>query len=348
MNDLEKSRLKINEIDDKMIELFKERLKAVDGVVRFKIDNDLPVLDSSREKEIILKNIKKLNNPLLDSYYLDFFSGVLKSSKDYQKNIITKGYRFALIGSHIGYTYSPLIHNLFYKRNNLNANYSILDIEESDLEYTLHLLKIGKYHGFNVTIPYKKSVMRFLDVIDPSAKKIGAVNTIVCRNNKLIGYNTDYYGFKDLLEKNKVIVKEKSVFILGTGGAALCVKAVVEDLGGKATFVSRTLSKNNIITYKDFYDRSDVDVIVNTTPMGTYPDISEAPLNSDYDFNGKVVVDIIYNPKRTTLLKRSGSRINGLYMLFSQAVKADNIFLDKEYPLSSSLFNEVEGVVNCE
>jgi len=348
MNELEKSRLKINEIDKKMIKLFKERMEEVSKVVNFKVHNGLQVLDLKREKEIISRNLTELNNPIYSPYYLDFFNGVLKSSKDYQAFVLNKTYRFALLGKSISYSYSPLFHNLFYKKNNINANYTILQISETELEYTLSLLKLGKYHGYNVTIPYKKTVMKYLDIIDEKAKKIGAVNTVVCRNNKLIGYNTDYYGFLELINRNNVDILNKNVYILGTGGAAKSIETVILDLRGKPTFVSRTISSVDTITYKDFYDKKDIDVIINTTPCGTYPNVLDTPLKKEFDFSNKVVIDIIYNPKQTALLKNSGSQINGLYMLYAQAVKADTIFLDKDFCYDESLFLELERVVNNE
>lgn len=230
-------------------------------------------------------------------------------------------FRSGLIGHKLGHSFSPQIHSLL-----ADYEYKLYELEENEVG---SFLKMGEFDAINVTIPYKKTVMPYLDFISDTAKKIGSVNTIVNKDGKLYGYNTDYYGFSYMVKESGIGIKDKKVLVLGTGGASLTVKAVLKDMGAKEIVsISRTGEHN----YTNLYLHYDADVIVNTTPVGMYPENGVSPVSLS-DFTAlSGVLDLIYNPSVTRLLydaKRAGiPHINGLTMLAAQAKRAAELFLD--------------------
>jgi len=234
------------------------------------------------------------------------------------------GEKYGLIGAKLGYSYSPLIHHEFG-----DYEYELLETKAADLEA---LLRSGEYTGFNVTIPYKKTVMKLCDEVSDEAKKIGAVNTVVrTEDGKLTGYNTDYFGFKYLLEHNDIDVEDRSCIVLGDGGVSLTVQTVLKDLhAGRVTVISRG-GENNYDNISQFFDS---EIIVNATPVGMYPDNGRCLINvSDFP-NAKAVVDVVYNPYRTKLILDAMDHLipcaGGFEMLVAQAKEASEIFQGEE------------------
>ncbi len=233
---------------------------------------------------------------------------------------------FALLGEHLSHSYSPIIQKKLFELKGLDYDYKLLEIKLDEIESTLALLKEGIYSGFNVTIPYKKEVMKYLDVISDEAKTIGAVNTIKYIDGKLIGYNTDYFGFIEELKFYNINVENKKCFVLGTGGASLAVNKALKDLGANVISVSRT--KNfNTITYDELNVETN-DIIVNTTPVGMYPNIDASPLDMAVASKASAIVDIIFNPNITRLMSYNKNSYNGIMMLIGQAKMAQDIWLD--------------------
>ena len=178
--------------------------------------------------------------------------------------------KYGLIGKPLGHSMSPKIHALLG-----NNDYELLELEESELK---SFLEKREFKGINVTIPYKEKVLQYLDVIDDNAKRIGCVNTIVNINGVLHGYNTDYDGFKELIISSNIELKDKNVLILGSGGTSKTAITVLKDLGvSNIKIVSRTSSENKI-TYEDALKESATNIIVNTTPVGMYPNTAKYPL----------------------------------------------------------------------
>ena len=237
--------------------------------------------------------------------------------------------RYALIGEKLGHSHSPLIHNEIFNDLGVKATYEKLEINIDELESTINLLRDGTYNGFNVTIPYKKEVIKYLDELSDEAKEIGAVNTIAKIGDKIVGFNTDYYGFKEEILFNNIDVKNKDCYILGTGGASLALNKALIDLGANTYFVSR---KNNLntISYDELKNRKPF-LIVNATPVGMYPNVDASPIEREVAQKANYVVDIIFNPKRTKLLEYANSNMNGLFMLVGQAIKAEEIWQNKKY-----------------
>ena len=231
-----------------------------------------------------------------------------------------------LLGRKLGHSYSPQIHAMLG-----DYTYELFEREPEELE---DFLKNGDFHGLNVTVPYKKAVIPYLDELTPIAKKLGAVNTIVRRDGKLIGHNTDYFGFQMMLDRLTMPIDLRKVLVLGSGGASNTAAAVLRDRGARVVVISRTGEHN----YQNLHLHQDAELIVNTTPVGMYPDTGIAPVDVK---NRKAfpclrgVLDVIYNPARTQLLLDAETQIeddgwfnvgNGLLMLVAQAKEAAEWF----------------------
>lgn len=252
---------------------------------------------------------------------------------------------YGLLGRTLRHSYSPQIHALLG-----DYEYRLFEVEPQDLEA---FLKKREFGGINVTIPYKKDVLPYLSGISENAKRIGAVNTITVKEDGgLYGDNTDYDGFLCLVQKSGFQVKGKKAMVLGTGGASLPISAVLSDLGAReVVFISRS-GENN---YQNLSRHADADLIVNTTPVGMYPNNLQAPLSlSDFpSLSG--VLDIVYNPQKTKLIldaERLGiPAYSGLLMLVAQGKRAAELFLGRDIPDSETdrifkkLSTEMQNIV---
>lgn len=248
--------------------------------------------------------------------------------------------RYGCIGERLKHSFSKEIHNAL-----CDYEYEIREIPKDGLDA---FMRETDFLGINVTIPYKELVIPYLDFIDEHAKKIGAVNTIVKRNGRLFGYNTDFLGMTALIRRIGIDIKDKKVAILGTGGTSKTAQAVAEALSASEILVVSRSSGDGHIDYEELKrEHSDVEVIINTTPLGMFPNNYTKPVELS-DFTNLVgVVDAVYNPLRTCLVSEAIERgipsLGGLYMLVSQAVLASEIFLDKKYPsdVCDSVFNRI-------
>ena len=240
--------------------------------------------------------------------------------------------KYGLIGHNIGYSFSKTFFNFKFEKENRNDSYENFDIPV--LSKISEILENNPdLKGLNVTIPYKKSIIQLLDKVDKEALQIGAVNTIkINKDGTLEGYNTDHYGFsKALIEFFPL--KEKKALVLGTGGASKAVKYVLQIMNFEVTQVSRTKTENNI-TYTDL-NRDIIKqnyLIVNCTPLGTFPKIEECPdIPYEYLTKDHLAFDLTYNPRETKFMKlskeRGARKSNGLKMLEYQAKKAWSIWI---------------------
>jgi len=250
--------------------------------------------------------------------------------------------QYGLIGEHLGHSFSKEIHNLIG-----DYRYELKEIAPDKLE---EFISSGDFKGINVTIPYKQDVIPMLDSVADAALSIGAVNTIVNRDGVLTGYNTDYLGMKSMIEYKGIELTGKKVLILGTGGTSKTAKAVASDMGAEVIIKVSRSGKGDAITYEEAYEKhSDASCIINTTPSGMYPDINSVPIDIDR-FEGLTgVVDAIYNPLNTKLVRDAGKKgikaTGGLFMLVAQAVKAAELFFDTTYSdgLMESIFRTMES-----
>lgn len=229
-----------------------------------------------------------------------------------------------LLGRSLGHSYSPQIHVMLG-----DHPYALFEREPEELE---GFLKSGNWTGINVTVPYKKTVIPYLDELTPIAKSLGAVNTVVRRSGKLTGHNTDYFGFLTMVRKSGLSIAGKKVLVLGSGGASNTAVAVLKELDSHVVVISRQ-GENN---YSNLHLHADASVIVNTTPVGMYPHAGDAPLDLALFPQLEGVLDVVYNPARTRILldaeKRGLVAMNGLLMLVAQAKEAAEWFTDASIP----------------
>ncbi len=239
---------------------------------------------------------------------------------------------YGCIGEHLSHSFSREIHTLLTDK----YDYILKEIPPCELDA---FMKSGSFKAINVTIPYKRAVIPYLDEISPEAKSIGAVNTIVNRDGRLIGYNTDFLGMCRLIERSGVKLNGKKVLVLGSGGTSKTAKAVAGHLGASQILtVSRNPEEGQIDYESAVQKHTDAEIIINTTPVGMYPRIDGCPIDISLFPRLCGVFDAIYNPHRTNLISRAqGLGIpaeGGLYMLVAQAAYAVEKFLDTSIPES--------------
>lgn len=256
--------------------------------------------------------------------------------------------QYGCIGEKLTHSFSKEIHGKI-------ADYEY-ELKELKREEVTSFVTGGNYKALNVTIPYKEVVIPHLDEIDEAAKKIGAVNTIVNKNGRLYGYNTDFYGMTELLSYVGVILENKKVLIFGTGGTSKTAFAVAKHLMAREIIKVSRREKDGAISYeRACKEHTDAQIIINTTPVGMYPNSEDAPLSLDAFTKLEGVIDAIYNPLRSKLvseaLKMGIKASGGLYMLVAQAVKASEYFLDTKYPgkilddVYKDILSEKENIV---
>ncbi len=232
---------------------------------------------------------------------------------------------YGCIGKKLGHSFSAVIHAKLG-----DYDYRLCELTETELT---EFMTKKDFKGINVTIPYKEAVIPFLDHIDESAKKIGAVNTIVNRNGVLTGYNTDFYGMTELLKRGKVELADKNVFILGTGGTSKTARAVAKSLGARKIDVVSRNPQDGEISYDEMYNKANgVEAIINTTPVGMFPNPDASAVDPEKFPNLGGAADAVYNPLTTEFIGRAracgANAVNGLYMLVAQAAKAAELFFN--------------------
>lgn len=241
--------------------------------------------------------------------------------------------KLGLLGKDISYSFSRTYFKKKFENENIkNTSYENFDIDNIDLFPSI-IKNTKGLKGLNVTIPYKEQVIPFLDKVNKKAKAIGAVNTIrLTKTGKLVGYNTDCYGFKKTL-KPFIKSHHKKALILGTGGASKAIAYTLDEMGITYQYVSRKLSDGVGFSYETLTedDISDNQIIINATPLGTFPNIEDCPNIPYHAINEKhILFDLIYNPEETKFLKlgnkNRATTINGFFMLEFQAEKAWSIW----------------------
>lgn len=230
-----------------------------------------------------------------------------------------------LLGRKLGHSYSPQIHSHLG-----DYSYALFEKEPEELE---DFLRCGDFTGINVTIPYKKDVIPYLDELSPTAQKMGSVNTVVRRaDGTLFGHNTDYFGFTALVKHSGIPVEGKNVLVLGSGGTSNMAVTALKDLGAQPIVISRS-GENN---YHNLHLHTDASVIVNATPVGMYPNTGVSPIDLKQFSHLEGVLDVVYNPARTQLLLDAEALgipcENGLWMLVAQAKEASEYFTGTSLP----------------
>lgn len=249
---------------------------------------------------------------------------------------------YGCIGKKLPHSFSKIIHEKIG-----DYSYELCELTEEELP---SFMEKRDFKAINVTIPYKEAVIPYLYELSETAKSIGAVNTVVNRGGKLYGYNTDFYGMTALIKKNNIDFAGKKVAVLGTGGTSKTAAAVAKSLGAETVIKVSRKSADGTVTYDGLYENHpDTDVIINTTPVGMFPQIYASPVNLSCFTHLTGVIDAVYNPLETKLVADAKVRgvpaESGLYMLVAQAIRAYEIFMGKtaEENLLGSIFNDVKS-----
>lgn len=248
--------------------------------------------------------------------------------------------KYGCIGEVLRHSFSKEIHAQLG-----DYPYELCEVRKAELD---SFMKRADFQAINVTIPYKEAVIPYLDSVSEIAREIGAVNTIVKRDGKLYGYNTDFYGLRALIERTGLTLSGKRVAILGTGGTSKTAVAVAKSLGASEIFCVSRKASEGAITYDELYSQhSDVQIVINCTPVGMFPNADVLPIDPSRLPDLRGVVDAVYNPLNTQLVQRAregGARAqSGLFMLVYQAIKASEFFFDTTYPpeLAEQIYKKI-------
>lgn len=270
---------------------------------------------------------------------------------------------YGLLGNRLGHSISPQIHSLFFNQLDIDACYHLFEVRSTELNAALNGLKALGVLGVNVTIPYKVSIMEYLDRLSPEASTIGSVNTVIFKDESAIGHNTDYNGFEIMLKRYEIDAAHKDVTVLGYGGAAKAViKYLLDTEAEKIKIVVRDKSKVNLVVPADAETQVDIiqfcdcsgingELIINCTPSGMYPSTMQSPLPADIISRYHTAVDLIYNPLETVFLQDARRRglkaVNGLYMLVAQAAAAQELWngVTIDMPLIEKVYNTVHSIL---
>lgn len=319
--ELSEIRKEIDTTDEQITSLFVKRMQLVASVAEYKSRVGMNVFDAQREQELI-KRVSDLAGAEFEDYVRTLYGTILELSRSYQHKKIDDAHRSnmhcGLIGKKLSHSFSPMIHSEL-----ADYSYELIELDENELEPFVAARSLDAY---NVTIPYKKAIIPLLDEISPEARSIGAVNTVVNMGGKLCGYNTDYFGFCHMLDVSEISIKGKKALVFGNGGASATVCAVLGDRGASSIEVIGRQDNTSAVLSK----HSDAQIIVNTSPVGMYPNNGESPVDLSLFPTCEGVLDVIYNPQKTALILDAESRgikcVSGLSMLVAQAVKASELF----------------------
>ena len=260
--------------------------------------------------------------------------------------------KYFVIGNPIDHSLSPRLHNYWFKENNLNAIYDKKKAEEKDLKFIISEIREKKINGINVTVPFKKAVIPYLDQLSLEAKQTQSVNTIILINNNLVGHNTDIAGFTKAIKNLKFNIKDKKIFILGAGGVVPSIIFALNKMNVSQIIVSnRTREKAEDLKLHfqnlkilDWGDITDFDAIINATSLG----LNEESIHLNFSKFGtnKLFYDVIYNPKETNFLKEArklGNKTeNGKLMFIYQAFEAFKLW----HGIEPQINNELLEILN--
>lgn len=251
--------------------------------------------------------------------------------------------KYGLIGEHLGHSFSKQIQTRIAEIENVkDYDYQLVELDKEEFK---EFMEKKDFKGINVTIPYKKDVIPYLDEMDESAKAIGAVNTIINVDGKLKGFNTDFGGFLYMVKAHNVHMEGKKVLIIGNGGACAAVKAVCKHENAKDIVIVSRSANRGAIGYDEMYtSHLDADIVVNTSPVGMFPNIANAPIDVSWFHKLECVLDVVYNPILTRLCFEAQEadikRVIGLEMLIAQAKYTFEIFENMSF--DDSIIDEIK------
>ena len=313
---LEDLRKEIDEADRLILDAFERRINAGRRIGELKRLEGKPVYDPVREKEKI-EDLKQRAGYESREYIERLYGTIFEVTREHEEKKL-----FGVLGRSLPHTYSPQIHHLIAPR----YLYGVIEREPEELD---ELFNGKKYNGFNVTIPYKREAAKRCDELSGDAIKIKTVNTVLFRDDgKVIGYNTDVFGFEFMLKDKGIDPKDKICVVFGTGGASEAVNIALAKMGAKEI---RAVSRSGEINYGNVYERcADGQIFINATPVGMYPDTDKKVADLRRFPKAEAFADLIYNPSRTEMIRESEElglkTAGGLSMLVAQAYKAASIF----------------------
>lgn len=319
---LDDYREEIDSIDKQITTLLKKRLETVHSIGLCKQAEGRPVLDASREQSK-LEALKSQTDDSSYSYIAEVFRAIMAQSRRFQEE---HRVQYGLLGRTLGHSFSPQIHQSIG-----GYSYELFEVEPENLQ---SFMTGTELKGFNVTIPYKKDVIKYCSSLSEAAQSTGSVNTIV-RNpdGSLTGHNTDYYGLDYLIRAGGYDVSGAKVLILGNGGVSGTVRALMKDRGASEIV---TISRKGEDNYENLSRHYDAEFIINTTPVGMYPDNGSAVIDITRFKNCRGLIDLIYNPVKTKLVMDAQNAgipaEGGLRMLVAQAAGACELFKGEKIP----------------
>ncbi len=341
--ELKDYRAELDALDAELGRLLSRRMELCGEIGDYKKARGLPILDAEREREK-LDAVEKQSPEAFRGELRGIFRAILAESRALQQRR-SVGMSCGLLGRKLGHSYSPQIHAQLG-----DYSYSLFEREPEELE---DFLRHGEWQGLNVTIPYKKAVMPYCDALSDAAREIGSVNTLLRRSDgSLYGDNTDAYGFAYLLRESGIDPAGKKALVLGSGGAGVMACWVLRKALAREVVV---ISRGGEHNYENLERHADAELIVNTTPVGMFPQNGEAPLDLRRFPRCTGVADVIYNPARTALLLQAEElaipRAGGLGMLVAQAKRSAEIFTGSRIPderiaqIRDKLSREMENIV---
>lgn len=339
--DLKELRIQIDALDRQMVALFDRRMRIAADVAAYKIENGLPILDANRENAK-LDAVAAMAAEDMADYTRSLYVHLMALSRDYQKQLMqaaeeqtsadNQTLRIGLIGGKLGHSYSPQIHALL----GMTYPYEMREVAPAEIAA---FLQDCPYDGFNVTIPYKKDIIPHLCGMSDTARRLGSVNTVLRTPDGWWGDNTDYEGFAYMVRRTGYDVHGKKAVVLGSGGVCPTVCAVLSDMGASEIVVIS--HKEN--TPHTLAMHADAKLVVNTTPVGMYPNNGESPVPRDAFPAMECALDLIYNPFETAFLADARERgcitESGISMLVAQAKCGAERFTGKA--LDSALCDRV-------
>ena len=326
----------IDRLDEQILALFNERLAAAARIGALKRRLGLPVRDTRREAQVFQRLIRLNQGGLLaNRYVVKVFAALIAAARAVQDSTArpADGFGtpalFAVFGNPVVHSLSPVMHNAAFAATGFNGVYAAIRVK--DIRLAVAGLRSLGLSGASITLPHKETVMTCLDYIDPCARRIQAVNTIVNQDGTLKGFNTDGAGALQALEE-KTSLSGRKVAVIGAGGTARAIAYVVLSAGGRVCLFNRSQEKGEMLAaelgaeFKPLSEfTADCEILVNTTPVGMVPQAEQSPIAAQALRPGMVVMDVVYHPLKTRLLREAEAAgcviIDGLTMLVNQGAR---------------------------
>ena len=318
--DITDLRSKINEIDDKMSDLFIERMKVSADIGAYKLEHGMNIRDRKREKEVIDNLCAKVGD-IYAPYISALYEQIMEMSRRYQSYLqMIVQIEYGLIGEDVSNSYSKWIHHSMGNRN--------FGLYSLPCEMLPLLFKKRAFTGICIDSPYTPEVIKYCDELDRIAKTTGYVNTIVSEaDGTILGYNTEYDGFASAVKKSGMELKGKKIMLLGKGSIASSIKEVLKDSGASEIL---NVTRTGKINFRNYTEYKDADIVINATNIGMSPDSDIAPVDLSTFSNLSGVIDCVYTPVETLLILKAKQLgipcIDGLSIMIESSAKSSELF----------------------